>query len=277
MALFEVSCGVSSPTPNGGRIVKKLLLAALLVAGSVFADTATYQQTDRTRASVIITAKGLGMLSFTGDLDPDITGVRFVNIEDNHNDQAVYSATVGDDEFFLWWDGSTNWELTSEVGDLDDHYWRRANSSPIGEYTSQADSTGTATAASDGYLEFQNTADYPWTPATFEVVQHTSITTNNISMTLYRVYDYRETVVGNVSFTNAFGQVETRFDPTVIDRTWRQMENKVFSAAQTADEAVYSINTDPVFPQNLYIDTDDVIVIKYDALLGTQFRINGIK
>ena len=253
----------------------RILIALLLVVSTAFADTATYQMTERTRASVIVTEYGPGMISFTGTLVPDISGVRFVDRLSNHEDKAVYIATVGDDDWFVWWDGTDTWKVSQEIGETDPS-WTRTNASVIGAFTAGTNVTGTATAASDGFLKYENSSPYPWTPASLEVVQGAGIT-NNVTMTVYRVFDYAAPIRGASTVTNAFGETETVIDTSPASESWRQFSNEVFSVAQDATNKVYSVNTDPILASDVYIDTDDVIVIKYDSLTGVYFRINGVK
>jgi len=111
------------------------------------------------------------------------------------------------------------------------------------------------------YINDQN---QPWQLASFEVSQPAD-TTNTFTITVYRYFDYAETIVGDVTVTNAFGVVETRTDTTVTGRSWKTMQNEVFTVTQNGQYGVYSPDTSTVLPSGIYIRGDDTIVVTHDS------------
>ena len=230
----------------------KVLVAFLFMVSVAFGQMSTYQMTSYTDASVIITEKGVGMLSFTGTVTPDITGVRFIE-SGVHGQKPYYHANIDGEDWFVWWDESDdNWILNQDVSEpTETPLWVRDNLSPVGAFTADTGATGTATSAVDGQLVFDNRNLFPWRISSIEIVQAQTITTNTVSVSVARV-------VGG-------------------EEPWEQFESNVLSVGQTANSAIYSTNTDPSIPANVYVDVDNAVVIRYNTLDGTIFRINGMK
>lgn len=120
-----------------------------------------------------------------------------------------------------------------------------------------------------------NDADYPWRFLTFEVSQPAN-ETNEISIEVFRAFDYEEQFVGDVVSTNAFGQVVTNFVNQVTNQVWKVMTNVVFEVTQTDENAVYHADSDPSLPP-IYVMDDDVVVVNHDFEDGFFFRLTGEK
>lgn len=79
----------------------------------------------------------------TGELTPDITGT--YNPIGPYNSMPSYEiAATG---WFIWWDGSENWKITSVLGVEEEDFWTRNNVSIEGIYTPGGTAIGDATVS----------------------------------------------------------------------------------------------------------------------------------
>jgi len=79
----------------------------------------------------------------TGTLSPDATGV-VVRLGQQGGLPAFERV---DGAYWLWWDGSTTWTLSTVKGTAGAAYWERVDPNPVGAYTAAGTATGTATVA----------------------------------------------------------------------------------------------------------------------------------
>ena len=77
----------------------------------------------------------------TGDLTPDIKGI-YVDAGE-HNGKRYYK--LADQEWFIWWDGNINWNISAVVGEILPVSWFRADPNIEGIFSPGVGATGDAT------------------------------------------------------------------------------------------------------------------------------------
>jgi len=83
-------------------------------------------------------------IAVTGTLTPDVTGDWTYDSEYNGENSYVKST------YYLWWDNSTKWYISTAKGTAGTAYWSRTSTNIEGTYTNGGTATGTATVARQG-------------------------------------------------------------------------------------------------------------------------------
>jgi hypothetical protein len=81
-------------------------------------------------------------ISVSGTLAPDVTGDWFYDGAYNSASSWVHE----DGAYYLWWDNSTKWIISTAKGTNGAAYWERTDADHIGAYTAAGTATGTGTS-----------------------------------------------------------------------------------------------------------------------------------
>lgn len=109
-----------------------------------------YSETDvllsiASTGSNIAAAYADATVAVTGTLSPNVAGTWA--LAGTYNSLPFYTITVSTVQYFLSWNGSTAWTVTTAGFAIGSNYWTRAttSSSPAGAYTAHGTNTGTLT------------------------------------------------------------------------------------------------------------------------------------
>jgi len=79
----------------------------------------------------------------SGTLVPDVTGT--YNPDGFYNNRESLVLAAGG--WFIWWDGTANWKISTVKGTEGTDFWTRTDPSIEGAYTAGGTATGEATVA----------------------------------------------------------------------------------------------------------------------------------
>ncbi len=80
----------------------------------------------------------VSLVYVSGDITPDVVGY-FIEAG-THNGETYYK--LQDQDWYLWWDGSTDWIVSEAVGTTGARYWNFTDAAAYGEYGNQGTATG---------------------------------------------------------------------------------------------------------------------------------------
>jgi hypothetical protein len=147
--LLEKYRGLSVPatTPGeGGRAIKENFqtIADWIAPETIVQPTDDAEANAAALREAYMQAKRKLQMAVTGSLTPAVTGTYAG--AGTYNDQPFYTQDVSGATWYLYWDGSSKWRLSSQLGSAGADYWERTGSGiDGGTYTPGGDASGDAT------------------------------------------------------------------------------------------------------------------------------------